>query len=521
MVTDMNKIKGCTMALLMSMMVLTSVSPAMATQTDQVTTETVETKSKDNSLSSLSLSSGSLSPSFKYSTTNYTATVDNEVTKVDVNAKLSNSHATITSITGNDSLKVGKNTIKITTTSQAGTTAVYTIVVTRKEASSSPKSNSDAENTKSDETDSSSKTNEVTSTSSEDAEIVYQEDGSFLIDGKTYKVSEDFASDKLLAGFEKASVEIGSKYTGMQDKSSKVKVLFLTGKKDSADTRYIVVDETAQDYENYVKLTSGDHYCILVPLPIEGTVPDGYSKVSLEVAGVSVNLYEPTNGGGFYLFYGVNQEGTATWYQYDATEGTYQRYNEDLAVAGENSEYIEKSYTNLKKDYNDLQMRHKICLFASLVIGIVLLIIVIALSIKIRRSYSDEEEEEEEEEVLSPRELRRQERRSKKAQEEIDSELVLAALNQQGQEAQEEEPSRDDFADEFVLPEELEEIEEPSPKIKSEIESTLKQEQVGSSPQKNKITIQEESDEVKEEKNQRKARKVKNDFDDILDLNDL
>ncbi len=93
--------------------------------------------SADNSLSSLSLEEAELSPTFAYGTTKYTATVDNEVTEVTVNAKTTNSNATITSITGTTDLAVGENTVKITIQAENGNQAVYTITVTRLEETES------------------------------------------------------------------------------------------------------------------------------------------------------------------------------------------------------------------------------------------------------------------------------------------------------------------------------------------------------------------------------------------------
>ena len=88
-------------------------------------TTTTPQLSADNSLSSLKLSSGTLSPSFKKSTTKYTATVAYDVKKVVVSAKTSNEKATIESVTDNGTvnLKVGENTIKIVVRAENGVKA--------------------------------------------------------------------------------------------------------------------------------------------------------------------------------------------------------------------------------------------------------------------------------------------------------------------------------------------------------------------------------------------------------------
>ena len=91
------------------------------------------TLSADNSLEVLSLSAGTLSPDFTGKTVQYTATVPNDVTSVTVTATPVNEFATVESITGNDNLQVGTNTIKVVVKAQNGALAQYTITLTREE----------------------------------------------------------------------------------------------------------------------------------------------------------------------------------------------------------------------------------------------------------------------------------------------------------------------------------------------------------------------------------------------------
>ena len=66
-------------------------------------------------------------------TVQYTATVPNDVTSVTVTATPVNEFATVQSITGNDNLQVGTNTIKVVVKAQNGALAQYTITLTREE----------------------------------------------------------------------------------------------------------------------------------------------------------------------------------------------------------------------------------------------------------------------------------------------------------------------------------------------------------------------------------------------------
>ncbi|WP_176762266.1 cadherin-like beta sandwich domain-containing protein [Eubacterium oxidoreducens] len=506
----MRKIGRFVAAVVLSTTVLCTVSAIGTTQVSATTTtQTTDTKSKDNSLSSLSLSEGTLSPSFKYSTTSYTATVPNEVTKVEVNATLSNSKATIKSIKGNDNLQVGENTIKITTKSEAGTKAVYTIVVTRQEATSTTQT-----------TDTETTEDTVTAGASSESAITYQEDGTFLIDDATYNVSQDFTDDKIPSGFARATVDIGTELTGMQDSASGVKLLYLVNAADANDTRYIVVDETAESYENYLKLESDDHYVIVTPVPIEGTVPDNYTKASLEVKGVTLTLYEPSTGGAFYLFYGVNQEGTGAWYQYDASEETYQRYNEDLSLTTANSEYISSAYDELKEKYEDLQGHYRVLM--GIAFAAIVAIIILVINRLIRGRQEDDEEDDEEKEdksvldfgddkgVLRFARKSKQEKEVRKEEQAVTKETPKTIVNDPLEDEPIEDPRKDFEMDDF----EEADFKQPLPVSKEMPKPKEQQKPADLQTQTSQSTNPKPSDKPKTQKKQM-------DFDDIMDLNDL
>ena len=88
--------------------------------------------SGDCALSSLSCGNATLSPSFSSKTTYYTCTVPFAVSKLDLNYKKSDSNASV-SVSGNDELAVGANTVTITVTAANGEKRTYTIEVTREQ----------------------------------------------------------------------------------------------------------------------------------------------------------------------------------------------------------------------------------------------------------------------------------------------------------------------------------------------------------------------------------------------------
>ena len=87
-----------------------------------------EEKSTNKALKSLDIESISLAPEFNKDTTSYTVTVGKDVEKLNINAVPENENAKVT-ITGNENLQIGENTVKISVTAEDGTVRTYTIIV--------------------------------------------------------------------------------------------------------------------------------------------------------------------------------------------------------------------------------------------------------------------------------------------------------------------------------------------------------------------------------------------------------
>lgn len=89
-------------------------------------------ESSNKNLSSLSIEGVELTPAFDKDTTQYTATVDGDVTELKIDAKAEDSKATV-AIEGNEELKEGDNIIKIKVTAEDNTTRTYFITITKGE----------------------------------------------------------------------------------------------------------------------------------------------------------------------------------------------------------------------------------------------------------------------------------------------------------------------------------------------------------------------------------------------------
>ena len=78
----------------------------------------------------------------------------------------------------------------------------------------------------------------------------------------------------------------------------------------------------------------------------------------------------------FYIFYGVNQDGTEGWYQYDAAEGTYQRVNGNITETADSSSddlaALQSEYDELSKKYKDAKS------FSRNMIAVIIFVLAIA-----------------------------------------------------------------------------------------------------------------------------------------------
>lgn len=120
-----------------------TVSVKNATTTTTTTTTTIS-KSDNNYLTSITVD-GEEIENFNKTTSKYFVEVENDVTKVDLEAEAEDDTATV-KIDGPKSLEVGDNEFTISVTSESNATKIYKVIITRKEEEES--SNNDIKNIK-------------------------------------------------------------------------------------------------------------------------------------------------------------------------------------------------------------------------------------------------------------------------------------------------------------------------------------------------------------------------------------
>ena len=358
----------------------------------------------DNSLSSLKISPGALSPAFKGSVTEYTAQVAGDVSEISVDAVTSNSKATIESISGNKDLKSGKNVITVLVKAENGTEAAYKITVSKGEGSTPASTDiPPASSEKTEGQEAQAGENSTTDGSGD----------SITIDGASYRISEEFSDEDIPAGFERADFEYkGKPYKGISFQHGHLGMYYLVN--DAGESRFFVYDADRDKFFPYVRLNSGDHYIILMVVPNAAIPPDNYKEASVAVGDwATVSAYQfagPADKeivkfdnpeeeaaynaeSDFYLFYGMDDTGVSGWYQYDAKQGTYQRFNQDAIIpadTGKNYDMLLKSYNELDERYDDVRTRDRRLIGALIFVSVVLLLLVVNFILKVRELKLDE-----------------------------------------------------------------------------------------------------------------------------------
>ena len=342
--------------------------------------------SADNSLKALTISPGTLSPAFKGSTTKYTATVDNSVTSIAVSATPVNEKATIESVTGNTNLAVGANVVQIVVKAENGTTATYKITVTRQAAGTTGSETTTTGGENGDDGNGDSETPEDTEEVDTTETPVAAAD--VVINNTTYHIADNFTEEQIPADFTETTVNFrGAECRGLTFNKGTISLIYLeTDNVDATTGRFFIYDETRDVVYDFMKFTAGESsYVIPLLAPLDSVLPDSYVQVSLQMPENTVmTAYQlPVEDGeeasDFYIFYGVNQDGTEGWYQYDAAEGTYQRVNGNITETADSSSddlaALQSEYDELSKKYKDAKS------FSRNMIAVLIFVLAIAVVI--------------------------------------------------------------------------------------------------------------------------------------------
>lgn len=322
-----------------------------------------DTSSRDASLASLTISPGTLKPAFSADTTEYTAAVPSDVTSITVSAPAKDGGAKVT-VSGNDDLQDGENTITCTVTAEDGeTTKTYTIVVTKSD-------------------DAAASAGETDSDSAETNAGVVGEDGNWT-------VADTFDDSELPSGFTATEIEYEGRTVKAATDDSGMTLLYMTD--DSGNGDFFVYNSETGALSAYVVVkmaekTAEKTVVVLPPECIpEGTaLPDGFAECTIDIGDHTVHGWIWKDSGDsapeYCIVYGRNENGEEGFYRYDQKEMTLQRYFQDPDAADARSKYLKvaEDYNSLLKDY-EIRGMFVIGLFA---LSILLVIIIIVLLLR-------------------------------------------------------------------------------------------------------------------------------------------
>lgn len=323
-----------------------------------------EKKSSNASLGSLVISAGTLSPEFSAATKDYTATVDYSCSSLAVTANPADSKASVTSVTGNDSLEVGENTVSVVVTAEDGSTSTYNIVVTRR-AEDDPENADKQDNWK-----------------------------KFDINGTEWTMVNDIPEDVVPEGFEHSKTVIdGLEYNTLHGTFGDITLVYLQSESGNGLFVYDAAQNTAYEF---VRINSESHF-IVVLLPKVDDVPDGYNEISLSIEGKGVATAYQTKveksddqTKDFYLVYAMNDNGESGWYTYDSVDGTYMRNELSTPTVAQ-----EENDTTKSELVPGIANKYLVLAAILVLIIIILALLLLVVIVKNKKRTANEENDEE------------------------------------------------------------------------------------------------------------------------------
>lgn len=493
---------------------------------DGGTVHAAAVQSSDNSLASLSISPGTLSPAFQYNVVNYTASVEADVTNVEVNAQLSNDTAVIESVSGNTDLQPGENLVSVVVKAQDGKTATYKIVVTRKEGQTDAAAAEQPQEAAAEQP-------EEAGAQQPQGEEADNPEG-ITIDGHPFNLAPTIPADLVPQDFTKAEVSYkGQQVEGLSFDKSELTLVYLTTPSTEVKNTLAVYEEASGSFYPFRRISvSETSYVILLNPPQETDLPAEYTQTAQTVGEYqNVPAYakgnvsqdaqagEGSDGAEFSLFYGVSSYGNKGWYQYDALESSFQRYvpvetaaqpilpedstEESVSEPGAEMQSLQNAYTQMEEQYNKQKDSSRKTIAVLVFVIAVLLVVVVNLLLRGKKDTEELAEDFDYEEL------------TEKVREQVKS-VRKTRREEGGREMGISEDSQEDFWEDNTVPNA---ILKQQTKVMPEIDTEF---QAGDEPEAEKKQKLERRQEAKAKTDRKLERKPDADEDfEVIDLEDL
>lgn len=415
------------------------------------------TGSDDCTLQSLQISPGTLSPAFSPNIYQYTSQVDADVTKITVSAIPTDAKATVTSVNGTG-LDMGENTTTIVVQSESGKRATYTLHVTRGKAEDAADSEAvvngksyNIEDIIPDRLIPEGFEEATTDYRGKQVKALLFPKGKLAV---VYLTEKENTENSALYVYDAASNSFYP-FIMLQGLNGKFIILMVPGMEVAIPEGYSQGSVKIGDFDfiafqrgtpggetsgnNGKNIQKGDALAegqkgqevskswlsqalafLTEPLTVQATEPqegqqEGAQEQQQETQQEAPSTaYTEVKGTDFYLLYGINSDGSIGWYQYDALEGTYQRYlapvttvkETDVPQEGEELLALKNQLAAANKKYEeDITMLRRI-LYVGLGVIVLLVVFVIVTIVRNKRvvlsgmgldAYDEDEDEDEEE----------------------------------------------------------------------------------------------------------------------------
>lgn len=287
------------------------------------------------------------------------------------------------SVSGNTSLKVGANTVKVVVTAESGATKTYTITCNRAAGDAS-------QTTENTETVTTEETTEEPDTQS----II-------MLNGKEYRFVQNTEGLTIPEGFvQSTGVYQNQEVLSFTSENGNMVIVCLLDESDN--TVWYILEEATGGLMPYLEFSSVSTRFVVVKPADDVVIPEGYISVDYDLNGVVIPAYvQGMEETGIILVYAARLDGETGFYLFDVQENSFVRYiasesglteeiteTTEAVVEEKTTESEEETFLGIFKLKN-----LKYVAAVSLGLNLLLLIVILVLCITKRKTGKLEDEE--------------------------------------------------------------------------------------------------------------------------------
>ena len=215
----------------------------------------------------------------------------------------------------------------------------------------------------------------------------------FPIQGTMFTIFDHFSDALIPPGFVREQIDVrGSNHTGIRHLASDQVFMFMQA--GGMDPILAIYHRDRADFDAAALMDQGgERFVIVLDQTQPITTPVGFSQSQETFNGTQITVWQNQEMPEFFLVYALNSAGHMGWFQYDSTDGSFQRFMAPLVEADEEAEEeIEEPTDLLGRIVGIMQDNMMIGLIAVLAVIFILLIIIIVLGVKVQRRNNELDE---------------------------------------------------------------------------------------------------------------------------------